>query len=104
MKKQELQSLIREEIQNILNEINFGIKITNDQNSIRNKTLGVDSLKKIQKTYNQYKSKGADTVDNMVANTNQNLTNKQIAQAYVKLGIYNFMKDTDSVKRALKRK
>ena len=40
----------------------------------------------------------------MISDTNQNLSNKQIAQAYVHLKVYEKMKNTESVKRALKSK
>jgi len=69
-----------------------------------NKAIDDKQMKKIKGIVDKYKGKGADTIDSMVANTNQNLSNKQIAQAYTDLGIYDDMKNTESVKRSRVRR
>jgi hypothetical protein len=83
-------------------DTDFGIEITSNEESKRNKSLGTKSLKRISSILSKYKSNSPDYIDNMVANMNQSLTNKQIAQAYVHLKVYDKMKNTESVKRAIK--
>jgi hypothetical protein len=83
-------------------DTDFGIEITSNEESKRNKSLGTKSLKRISSILSKYKSKSPDYIDMMVANMNQSLTNKQIAQAYVHLKVYDKMKNTESVKRAIK--
>ena len=59
-------------------------------------------LDRIKKTIIKYKNKSPDTIDYWVVNTNQNLSNKEIAYAYKKLGYWTLMKNTETVKRSLK--
>lgn len=99
MKIQELKQLIKE----VITSPDFGIQCVTTPESTKNKTLGTDSLSTIKDIFKTYKNKPASAIDDLVANSCQNLTNKQIAQAYVKLGKYNMMKDTYSVKQALKQ-
>jgi len=62
-----------------------------------------ETLPRIKQTYSKYKTRSPQYIDDMVANTNQWMMNKEIAYAYRQLGIYQKMKNTYSVKQARKK-
>lgn len=89
------RSVFKEEV------VYFGIVM--DSNLKRGKTLTDDILKKIKKEYDRNKKLKPSYKDSMIANSFQQLTNKQIAAAYYFLDLKD-MFEVESVKRAKKNK
>ena len=81
-------------------KIDYGITVSDKRSR---STITQESLDRVKETLERYKDKSPESIDNMVANTNQSLSNIQIAAIYQELGIHDKMSSTYSVKQAKKK-